>query len=291
MSGQVMTAVGQARAPGTCGELVQGQFRDGTDFLVTLPVDVWSTVRVEIIPGPHLVSVHPATRTKTRQATRLALDVLGHPDAGAGVSVTSDLPVGKGMASSTADIVAACRATAAALDCSISPEMISRIAGQIEPSDGVMYPGVVCYNHRECWLIEALGHLPPLEILIVDLGGEVDTLVFNTFPKDYTATEVEAIREAYDLLVEGLRTGSGPSIGRAATISSRINQRLLAKPHLERLIQIAGDYGAYGVNVAHSGTIVGLLFGAGDQQSIHRARQAVLSTVDPSLDVWTVRSL
>lgn len=286
-----MTAVGQARAPGTCGELVQGQFRDGTDFLVTLPVDVWSTVRVEIIPGPHPVSVYPATRTKTQQATRLALDVLGHPDTGARVSVTSDLPVGKGMASSTADVVAACRATAAALGCSISPEMISHIAGQIEPSDGVMYPGVVCYNHRECWLIEALGHLPPLEILIVDLGGEVDTLVFNTFPKNYTATEVGAIQEAYDLLVEGLRTGDMLLIGRAATLSSRINQRLLAKPHLERLIQIARDYGAYGVNVAHSGTIVGLLFGVDDHQSVHRARQAVLSAVDPSLELWTVRSL
>jgi L-threonine kinase len=286
-----MTAVGQARAPGTCGELVQGQFRDGTDFLVTLPVDVWSTVRVEITPEPHPVSVHPATRTKTQQATRLALDVLGHPDAGARVSVTSDLPVGKGMASSTADIVAACRATAAALDRSISPEMISHIAGQIEPSDGVMYPGVVCYNHRECWLIERLGHLPPLEILIVDLGGEVDTLVFNTFPKDYTATELEAIQEAYGLVVEGLRTGSAPLIGRAAAISARVNQRLLAKPHLERFIQIAGTCGAYGVSVAHSGTIVGLLFGAGDHRAILRAREAVLSAVDPSLDVWTVRSL
>jgi L-threonine kinase len=290
MMERVMMAIGEARAPGTCGELVQGRFADGTDFLVTLPIDVWSTVQVTVVPDLP-VTVHPASRAKTRQAVRLALDALGRPDMGARVSVESDLPVGKGMASSTADIVAACRATAAALGYSILPEMISHIARQIEPSDGVMYPGIVCYDHRRCRLIERLGHLPPLDILVVDLGGEVDTLAFNTLPKNYADAELAAIQNAYDLVVGGLRTGSAALIGRAATISARVNQRLLVKPHLEPLIQIAGAYGAYGVNVAHSGTVVGLLFGSGNRGAMQRVREAVLSVVDPSLKMWTVRTL
>ena len=289
MMARTVAAVGQARAPGTCGELVQGQFADGTDFLITLPVDMWSLVRVAITPEPP-VRVCPATRAKTRQAVRLALDVLGHPDAGASVSVESDLPVGKGMASSTADIVAACRATAAALDRSLSPETISRIAGQIEPSDGVMYPGVVCYDHRRCRLIARLGALPSLEILVVDVGGEVDTLAFNTLSKNYTADELVAIQHAYDLTVNGLGTGDVASIGWAATISARVNQRLLAKPHLETLIQIADAHGAYGVNAAHSGTVAGLLFEVGDRQAMRRTREAVRK-VNPALRTWTVKAL
>jgi L-threonine kinase len=277
--------------PGTCGELVQGQFNNGTDFLVTLPVDLWSTVRVEIIPESQAMPVYPADRTKTQQAARLMLNVLGYPDAGARIWVTSELPVGKGMASSTADIVAACRAIAAALDRSATPEMISQIAGEIEPSDGVMYPGVVCYNHRQCRLIDHLGTMPPLEILVIDLGGEVDTLAFNTRPKDYNDTELEAFQRAYELVAEGVSTGDVSLIGRAATISARVNQRLLPKPCLEDFIQISETHGAYGLSIAHSGTTIGLLFERGAGRAIRRAREAILESIDPALHLWTVWSL
>jgi L-threonine kinase len=286
----MVTVIGQARAPGTCGELVQGQFNDGTDFLVTLPVDLWSTARVEITSG-FAVSVHPATKTKTQEAARLALNMLGYPDAGARVSVTSELPVGKGMASSTADIVAACRALAAALDRSITPEMISQITGQIEPSDGVMYSGVVCYNHRQSRLINHLGNLPLLEVLVVDLGGTVETLAFSSIPKNYTSAELEEIQTAYELIVEGVSTGALPLIGKAATISARVNQRLLPKPHLEDFISLSEAHEAYGVCVAHSGTVIGLLFKRGARQAIQCAREAILKDIDPTLHISKVESL
>ena len=60
----------------------------------------------------------------------------------------SDLDVGKGMGSSTADIVAGARAVVAACDCSLSPEQLARIATSIESSDGSMYPGIVAFNQK-----------------------------------------------------------------------------------------------------------------------------------------------
>lgn len=248
-----------ARAPGTCGELVQGQMRDRTDFLVTLPVDMWSEVRLRLDPAGG-VSVTPPWKVKTQKAVRLALDALGCGGVGAQVEVISELPEGKGMASSTADIVAACRAAAQAAGGSLDAMAISAIARQIEPSDGVMYDGVVAYAHRRCELIATLGTLPPCDVLVIDLDGEVDTVAYNHRAKDYSPAELDAIARAYGWVREGLAGDDRGAIGRGATLSARINQRLLPKPPLEAAIRLATRHGAAGVCVAHSGTVIGLLF-------------------------------
>src|ERR1039458_6783440 len=49
-------------------------------------------------------------------------------------------------------------------------------------------------------------------------------------------------------------------LGRVATASARINQRFLPKPSLEFLVEVCQRHGGCGVQVAHSGTVVGLIF-------------------------------
>jgi L-threonine kinase len=283
---QAAARTGSARVPGTCGELVQGQLRGGVDFLITLPVDLWSEVRVRLDESGR-VDVNPPHKVKTRAAVRRALDGLGLPEAGAQVAVTSALPEGKGMASSTADVVAVCRAAARAAGRTLTGGAISRIARGIEPSDGVMYPGAVAYNHRRCALIERLGPLPPFHVLIVDSGGTVDTLAFNRRPKDYTPGEMSMIAQAYEWAAAGVRRGDRTLIGRAATLSARVNQRILPKPHLGELIAIAEAHGAYGVNVAHSGTVAGLLFDPGVEADAARAVEAIRQALGPEAALLT----
>ena len=280
-----------ASAPGTCGELVQGQFGNGEDFLVTIPVNIQSEVHLELDFDSPAIQSHPIRKDKAKRAVRKALDALGYSSVGAVFEVISDIPEGKGMASSTADIVAACYATAQALGRELSAEEISRIAIEIEPSDGVMYPGVVCYNHRRGELIESLGILPPLEILAVDLGGCVDTLQFNQIPKDYTVEELDTLQQAYELVKAGVQEDDLEKIGMAANMSARVNQRLLPKPHLETLIEISARYGAYGVCVAHSGTIAGLLFEPGERTEFEKARDAIWKQIDRTLIIYALQSL
>jgi uncharacterized protein involved in propanediol utilization len=281
---------GTARVPGTCGELVQGQLAGGVDFLITLPVDLWSEVRVRLDESGR-VEVSPPHKVKTRTAVRRALDALGLPGAGARVAVSSSLPEGKGMASSTADVVAACRAVARAAGRTLSAGAISTIARGIEPSDGVMYPGAVAYNHRRCELIERLGPPPPFYILIADPGGAVDTLAFNRRPKDYTPGEMSMIAQAYHWAAAGIRRGDRALIGRAATLSALINQRILPKPHLGKLIDIARAHGAYGVNAAHSGTVAGLLFDPAAGEAAARAAEAVRQVIGPEAALLTTATV
>jgi uncharacterized protein involved in propanediol utilization len=49
-------------------------------------------------------------------------------------------------------------------------------------------------------------------------------------------------------------------VGRVASASAGINQRYLPKPHFSELMRLSEDVGAAGLQVAHSGTVAGLLF-------------------------------
>jgi L-threonine kinase len=48
-------------------------------------------------------------------------------------------------------------------------------------------------------------------------------------------------------------------LGEAATISAIASQRLLPKPGFDALLELVESAGLYGLNVAHSGSVVGLL--------------------------------
>jgi L-threonine kinase len=167
------------------------------------------------------------------------------------------------MASSTADIVAAVGATARALGKTLSAEEVARIALSVEPSDGTMFPGVAVFDHREGKVAEVLGSPLPVDILVLDFGGVVDTLEFNGGRHIQRLKEVEPqAKYALDLARQGIQEGDPALIGRAATISAMANQRVLFKPQLEAVMDIAQAVGALGVNVAHSGTVIGVLLDA-----------------------------
>jgi L-threonine kinase len=249
-----------AVVPAGAGELVQGQFESGEDFLVTNPINCFSTTCVTVTSGCGLVSVVPPSCTKVQRAVEQTLGFCGVRDRDVHVSVHSDIPVGKGMASSTADVVGAIEATAAALERSLTADDVSRMAISIEPSDGLMYRGVVVYNHRRGRLLERLGCLPDLQQLIIDTGGEVDTVAFNTLPKEYTRAERALQQQALALLREGIATCDVWKIGQGTTLSAQVNQRLLPKTHFEEIVSLATVCGACGVVCAHSGTILSLLF-------------------------------
>ncbi len=257
-------SLGYAESLGTCGEIVQGQIEAGSDFLVTLPVPVISAAIVALDPFKTGVTATPAHKTKAAEAVRRTLARLGAADLGGEVRVVSQLPEGKGMASSSADIVASIRATGDALHRDVSAELISEIAVSIEPSDAVMYaPLVVVYDHRCGRLLERFGYMPAASIVIVDFGARVDTVEFNKIPKNYSAAEMALLHRAYLLGREGIQEGNLSKVGQAGIMSARVNQRLLYKPGLEALIAASAELGADGVVVAHSGSVAGILFKPG----------------------------
>lgn len=275
--------VATALAPGSCGELVQGTL-DGISFLVTCPVALYSRATVRLLPGHDevMLSGQKGTGgpwTKAEVALRKTLESMGLEGWGARVEIESRLPRGKGMASSTADVCAAIMAAGAGAGRIPSPEEVARIALSVEPSDGIMFPGIALFDHVTGRVQSSLGDAPPLEVLVFDYGGEVDTIAFNN-RKDLSTLNVakEArVRQALSYIIEGIERRDPRSLGRGATMSALANQDILVKPGLEDVVYLAtGTLGAVGVCVAHSGTVIGVLFEALSMDQETRARREIL---------------
>ena len=263
-----------ATAPGTCGELAQGML-DGILCMVTCPIDVYSTATVELSPGESGISA-PADSPKARRAVSATLDYLGAAGMEASLSLDSRLPRGKGMASSTADVAAAIAATGAALGRELSPAQVAEIALGVEPSDGVMFPNVSIFDHRKGRIAVTLGTPPPMRVVVLDFGGSVDTLEFNRTDRDGALKRLgPRMAEAVSLIKDGIVRGDPLRIGHGATVSAVANQEVLFNPHLETVLELSRRVGAVGVNVAHSGTVIGMLF-RNDSALVERAAALAL---------------
>jgi L-threonine kinase len=273
----MMTAT--VRAPGSCGELVQGTL-DGVNFLITCPVDLYAEVTVT--PG---AAGSSAAGDKTVAAVLRTWEYLGVTREPFTVAVTSDLPQGKGMASSSADIAAACQAAALAAGRRLTADEIADIALTIEPTDGIFFPGIVMFDHVRGLTRRSLGSPPPMSVLVFDAGGRIDTLEFNrrTDLAALNAAKEHEIRRAVELVSRGLAAGDCALIGQAATISALANQAILAKPALPDVIAIARRHGAVGVNTAHSGTVLGILFPGRPAPAVAEACRADVVRACPAL--------
>ena len=264
------------RAPGVCGELAQGVI-EGIHFLVTCPIDFYSRVTVDLYSDGPGVEV-PAGCDKTAAAVRRALSQLKNAKVRAKLTINNPIPRGKGMASSSADLAAAIAATGLALGQELTPYQIAQIALSIEPTDGIMIPGVALFDHRAGIIRESLGPPPPMEIVALDLGGTVDTVQFNMVDRFQRWQNVdEQTNEALRLLRLGIANEDPVLVGQGASISADASQAVLSKPRLQEVKSFAESVGAVGVNVGHSGTIMGVLLDARERRgksTYHKALEA-----------------
>ncbi len=272
--------VGRAtvRAPGVCGELAQGML-DQDYFLVTCPIDFFARVQVELYqngPGQDGPSIEaPANCPKAVQALEATLDFLDRKELGARLTVSNPIPRGKGMGSSSADVAATIAATSLALGQEMAPEQVAKIALAVEPTDGIMFPGIALFDHREGRIVESLGPPPPMEIVALDFGGTVETLEFNRVDRRSLWQSLrKETDEALRLVRAGVKAGDPAMVGRGASISAQASLQVLPKHKLSHVMAFAEEVGAVGINVAHSGTIIGILLDARPRRGKSTFRQA-----------------
>lgn len=252
------------------GELLQGMFvgPEGAPMrgLVTLPCELYCSeaeFRPRTQPG---VDVGPDWKWKAQKAARLTLEYLEVEGVGGELHMESTIPIGWGMGSSTSDVIAAVRATAAGMGVTLRTEEVARLAVAAETaSDSIMFGDhALLFAQRDALVIEDFGAVfPAFEVLGFSTGGGVDTLSFT--PAQYDDRDIGRFEELRALLRDGLRTSDTAVVGYVATASARINQRFLPKPELDGLLKLVGASGAVGLQVAHSGSVIGVLFDGDDE--------------------------
>lgn len=272
-------AVGHGSAWAHHGEILQGVFRGvdeaATPGLVTLPIArVASRAQFRVGEGPG-ISVSPPDRVRARRAVMSLATHLhtshGRPLLDGHLSIDTQAPVGAGLGSSSADVVAALRAVHDLVGHQSTASSLCRFAVAVEgASDPLAHaPRAVLFAQRAGGIIEDFATTLPAMIVVSCVLGDgagVDTLACPP-PHEDELGSYERLRAR---LRSALMAGNAREVGAVATASALANQARLPRPELPLLLRIAETVGAVGVQVAHSGCVAGLLFDA--RSAGHQAR-------------------
>jgi len=258
--------------PASCGEIVQGVIY-GREMLVSYTVDVWSKVRLREVKNAK-PSFYKAQKALYLSLKKLGLsDLYNHLE----IAIDTDIPIGKGMSSSTADICAVVGAVYKMVGQKPSPDEIAEIALSIEPTNGIMYEEVVLFDHLEGKIKKPLGFMPRSRILLLEGKGIVNTQDFRS--RDFSGQLKENEEEffkAYKLVEKGFEEGDIKLIAEGATKSALLHQKILYKPYLEGILELVLKKGGLGINIAHSGTITAVIMD--ENEDLERVKKAILKS-------------
>jgi L-threonine kinase len=123
-----------------------------------------------------------------------------------------------------------------------------------------VFPELAIFAHRDGRWHEPLGSAPPLEVVIVDPGGEVDTVVFNRLDHARILERLAPTHaRIFERLKQAMKDRDWASLGAASSESAEAHQTILYSEWGSCVSRLARDVGALGVCRAHSGTIWGVL--------------------------------
>jgi uncharacterized protein involved in propanediol utilization len=263
---EVRPLIGRGSSIGHHGEIFQGVYVNAAGHLqrglVSLTSDVFRAEALFYPSQNATVIVKPTWKVKAEHAAQLTLDYCKVGQHGGSLVIKNNIPPSWGLGSSTSDVTAAIRAVGAAFGRTLPPAVVANLAVKAEiASDSIMYTDrAVLFAQREGLVLEEFSkQLPSFEVLGFNTNATgYETL--GTPPARYSWWEIEAFRPLIGLLRKAVQTQDARLVGRVASASARINQRHLPKPHFDRLEKLTERVEALGLQVAHSGTVVGLLF-------------------------------
>lgn len=245
-----------ARCPASCGELIQGWI-SGSEKLISCPINWYS--EVSIAQNKDNINERP----NMRKAIIKTLDYLGidnRLNEELSISLNSTVPVAKGMASSTADIAATVVATARWLNKPLTVKEISDLCISIEPTDSTIFSQLTLYDHLKGQHLQPLGQAPSIDILILEPNNILTTANYRRrHHQSKLKDSSKVLEKAAQKIQEGCLRQSPALIGEAATLSAIENQKILPKPGFNKLLHLLDKSDLYGINVAHSGTVMGIL--------------------------------
>ena len=245
-----------AQCPASCGELIQGWIL-GSEKLVSCPVDWYSTVEVDY--GSPRADERPLARAMVdrllsywRYPAELGKEIR--------IDICSTIPVAKGMASSTADIAATAVATAHHLGHPLDETTLARLCVSLEPTDSTLFRQLTLFDHNTAATQIACGSQPQLDLLVLESPATLLTTDYHRLPRlEKLHAHSAALHQAWEKVQQACQTNDPRRMGEAATLSAIASQHLLPKPGFDTLRGLVEECDLYGINVAHSGSVVGLM--------------------------------
>jgi len=247
---------------GTLGELLQGPLIQAEQLqiaIISLPIQRYSWVHyLRGVQGDYDSEL--AARPKCRKAIEMFLRWHGVALPEGTWAFASELPWGRGMASSTADIVATLRCLDAIFGTRCPPAMIARILREIERSDSVFLECYALYLSGAQEIVRLLPGNPAFYVCYIDEGRPVDTEAVTNRLLSHYADRLPQYRRTLDDMLGAFDNSDLTGIARCATESAILGQDVVPKKSLPMMLANRERFGADGIVVAHTGSLAGYLF-------------------------------
>lgn len=238
--------------PGSFGEVVQGKY-NGIDMLCSSPINLFTKVRLWENKTPY-------NRNKYTKCTRFLSNILTEWDYKQyidtlDIHIESQIPEGKGFASSTADLCALYYSLINLFNKNFNENELIRHCINIEPTDSIVFKQLSIFDYKNGLYNEALGKYLEFDILVFEGDKVINTVEFN----NKNLPDLSSIDDLIPILKSGIVHKDIKKIGYCSTQSIIRNQDRLFYEILPIIYNICEELGGYGIIGAHSGDALGII--------------------------------
>lgn len=266
--------------PGSVGEILQGNYK-GINVLCSCPINLYTTVRV--FENKNIE--YRLKNTKSRDFIKNILLEWDYPGyiENLDIYIYSNIPRGRGFASSTADLCATYGALLRLFNKEYNEEELIKHCIKIEPSDSIMFNKLTIFDYKNGVFKEDVSSYPKMNILVFQGSNRVNTIEFNQ-------RELPPLKPIDDL-VKVLKNSSPQNlvkaIGEVSTESIIRNQNRLSYDIFDKVLEIKNKTKGLGIIGAHSGDVLGIIYDdferaklALERSSIEGYKKFLVETID-----------
>ncbi|WP_368488671.1 kinase [Clostridium sp. BJN0013] len=255
-----------ASYPGSIGEMIQGNFR-GKDVLISCPVNFFTRVTLFESNCPVFKYNYPKSmQFMNNILKRWNYDVY---EKNMDMLITSQIPKGKGFASSTADLCATYYALLKLFNKTFNERELIDFCIEVEPTDSIIFHTMTIFDYKKGAFKESIGEYFKFYLLVFEGIKTIDTVEFN----NRVDKSLNAVDDLIKIFKNGLRKRALKDMALASTESILRNESRLKYNILSQIMSIKDFTGGVGIIGAHTGDCLAIIYE--NSQTVDKAIKSI----------------
>jgi Protein involved in propanediol utilization, and related proteins (includes coumermycin biosynthetic protein), possible kinase len=239
--------------PGSFGEVLQGRINK-KDLLLSCPVNIYTKVKVFECNNAE----KKFNNQKSAAFLKNILKLWGYEEhcKSFDIEINSQIPNGKGLASSTADLCAVYYCLLKLFNKEFNEEELIEQCIKIEPTDSIIFKKMTLFDYKNGLFKKPMGNYLNYNILAFEGNKVVDTVEFN----NKKLPPLSDVDDLLPILAEAIEEKNLEKLAYVSTESIVRNQKRLYYEFLQEVINIKDKTSGLGIIGAHSGNVLGIIY-------------------------------
>lgn len=239
--------------PGSFGEVLQGRINK-KDLLLSCPVNIYTKVKV-------FETNSAQKKFNNEKSAAFLRNILKSWDYEANhknfdIEINSQIPYGKGLASSTADLCGVYYCLLKLFNRQFNEEELVKQCIKIEPTDSIIFKKMTLFDYKNGLYKKTIGDYLNYNILAFEGNKIVDTVEFN----NKNLPSLSEVDDLLPILEEAIKEKNLEKLAYVSTESIVRNQKRLYYDFVQEVISIKNKTSGLGIIGAHSGNVLGIMY-------------------------------